>query len=311
MCTFRRPTDLAVALPALLDQAVRNLAPTRLIIVDNDPGAGARKYVEEQAASSIIGIEYVHAPEPGISVARNAALRAATEEDVLVFIDDDELPSAQWLPLLTQYWIAHRPAAVTGPVRTEFASAPEAWVTRADAFTRQRFATGSRRPGAATNNLLLDVAFVRTHGLIFDDRLGLIGGEDTMFTHQIVALGGEIHWCDEAEVIDRLPPHRGTKRWVLRRAFRSGASWARAELAVTRCWGWRAVSLTALGFAKLGIDAALYLTARLTGDQVGTAKALLQGASHVGLLSGLTPFQIREYRRAPKGSRGVSTPTSH
>ena len=59
-------------------------------------------------------------------------------------------------------------------------------------------ATGTRLEVAATNNLLLDLRAVRAAGLRFDVDLGTQGGEDTLFTRQLVASGGLLTWCAEA-----------------------------------------------------------------------------------------------------------------
>ena len=67
---------------------------------------------------------------------------------------------------------------------------------------------------AHSNNLLLDLRWSRRLGLRFDPRFGLTGGEDTMFTHDLVGRGGTIVWCDEAVVRESVPADRATRSWV-------------------------------------------------------------------------------------------------
>ncbi len=74
---------------------------------------------------------------------------------------------------------------------------------RIGVFDRRVHATGDRVSGAATHNLLLDVGWLRRLDMRFDERLGLTGGEDTMFSHQLIDRGATIRWCDEALVLDR------------------------------------------------------------------------------------------------------------
>ena len=64
-----------------------------MLVVDNDPAASARS----ACTGFHPAVRYVHEPRPGIAAARSRALREAGEHDVLVFIDDDERPSAGWL----------------------------------------------------------------------------------------------------------------------------------------------------------------------------------------------------------------------
>ena len=80
--------------------------------------------------------------------------------------------------------------------------------------------------GAATNNLLLDLAQLRTLGIRFDDRFGLTGGSDTLLTHTLVKRGAQIRWCDDAVMRETVPVERATRRWALRRTFRTGNGWS-------------------------------------------------------------------------------------
>ena len=72
--TYRRPADLEELLPELLDQAGMVLAPVEIIVIDNDPDAGARTLVTDtswlevgEPATRPTPIRYVHEPAPGIA----------------------------------------------------------------------------------------------------------------------------------------------------------------------------------------------------------------------------------------------------
>jgi glycosyltransferase involved in cell wall biosynthesis len=299
--TYRRPDDLSELLPLLVAQAEEADQPTTVLIVDNDPAAGAKEQVESFGHD----IRYAHAPEPGIAAARNVALEHAADQDVLVFIDDDERPVPQWLSLLLAEWRRTRPAAVIGPVVSEFAARPDAWVEAGRFFDRRRLPTGTEITVAATNNLLLDLAFVRQHGLRFDLRFGLTGGSDTLFTRQLHRAGGRMIWCDEAVVTDVVPAKRVTRQWVLQRAFRSGNSWA----------------TTSVVLAGAGAGAKLSTRARVVGQGVprviGGAARLAAGAllrrldlrargmrtiaRGAGMISGSVGLAYMEYKRPKVG----------
>lgn len=301
MLTYRRPTELARALPAVVAEAESCELPASVVVVDNDTDGGAEAAVKAYQYRSRVPVRYVHEPRPGISAARNAALAVGADHDVLVFIDDDELPSPGWLTALTQYWLLYRPAAVAGPVVSTFdRSEADTWVVASGAFEERTFATGTRRQGASSSNLLLDMRFLESAGLTFDDRLGLVGGEDTLLTHQLVAAGGQIHWCADAAVIEPVPPERLSRRWVLRRAYRSGSSWAHAELAVrsplaqVTC----RASILVRGSAHLAADMLKWSLAVLSRREAAAAQALRAMASHSGMISGvILGARMREYRR--------------
>ncbi|RIJ51612.1 hypothetical protein DZG03_17335, partial [Clavibacter phaseoli] len=69
-------------------------------------------------------------------------------------------------------------------------------------------------------------------GVLVDVDLGTQGGEDTLFTRQLVASGGLLTWCAEAGVVDVVPRARTTRRWVVLRAFSSGNSWSLTSVAL-------------------------------------------------------------------------------
>lgn len=306
--TFRRPGDLAEILPLLLEQARSvdgDVWSVSVLVVDNDPAAGASENVLAVRSASAAGgsegqLRYEHEPVPGISAARNRALEASLGNDLLIFIDDDERPSERWLAHLLEAWTTFGSTAVVGPVVSSFDVEPSAWVASGNFFTRRSFATGTYVDVAATNNLLIDLDFVRRTGLRFDLDFGISGGDDTMLTRQLRRLGGTIVWCAEAVVTDVVPGGRVTRRWVLQRAFSSGNSWS--LVAVKLMDGRMARAAERLRLTVRG-------TARFTGGAVrGAAGYALRSPAHqarglrtaargAGMLAGAYGYSYREYRR--------------
>lgn len=214
VATFRRPSQLRDLLPDLIKQAAD--LDARVVVVDNDPAASARDVV-----TAAERVHYVHEPRPGLASVRNRLLAEAGDADVLVFIDDDERPTAGWLAALVGVWRRTGCTAVSGPVRSVFQHPPGRLVSETGVFDRVRRPTGTQLTGAATNNLLLDLRWLRSHSLAFDPEFGESGGEDTMLTHSIIAAGGTIVWCDEAEVTETVPADRLRLGWVMRRLVRT------------------------------------------------------------------------------------------
>ena len=290
--TYQRPDDLVELLPLLLDQARPGVD---LLVVDNDPAGAAASTV-----ASFAGVRYVHEPRPGIAAARNRALTEGDGHDLLVFIDDDERPSEGWLAALLLTFDAHAASGVVGPVISAFAAPLDPWVAAGGFFTRRRMPTGSPVTVAATNNLLLDLKAVRAAGVRFDERLGLSGGSDTLFTRQLVDRAGPLVWCDEAVVTDVVPAGRTTRDWVVRRQFRSGNSWSRTALMLTDSGVQRfrlRLSLTAKGGVRLIGGPASWLLGALTGDVRRRAVGVKATARGLGMLVGAYGFSYIEYRR--------------
>ena len=295
--TYLRPDDLAELIPDLLAQA--ELVPDRVIIrvVDNDPAASARTFIEEIDSDAV---EYGHEPTPGIAAARNRALALGADSDVLIFIDDDERPSEAWLSGLLELYRARRPAAIVGAVVSRFSGELDPWIAAGGFFDRQRFTTGSRVAAAATNNLLLDLHVVQRLGLRFDESFGISGGSDTLFTRQLTSAGETILWHDEAIVTDVVPAKRQTREWVLQRAYRSGNSWSSTSLALASTPSRRLAVRTKLAGAAAfrivggGVAAAAGSLGRSPRLNARGSRAIRRGR---GMLSGALGNRFQEYKR--------------
>jgi succinoglycan biosynthesis protein ExoM len=305
--TYRRPEDLALALPRLAAQAAAGgtgspaQRPATVLVIDNDPGASARQIVDQLAGTLPPGlVRYVHEPTPGIAAARNRALAEAASSALLVFIDDDEVPSERWLAQLLELQRSTGAAAVVGPVISEYEHEPEPWIEAGRFFLRRRLASGSRLDVAATNNLLLDLHQIRAMQLRFDERFGFSGGSDTLFTRQLVHRGGAMLWCNEAVVVDRVPASRLTRGWVLRRALRSGNSAARVSLELA---GSSRARLTARGVSLASgavrlLGGSVRVAAGLaTGSVAQRAMGMRTAARGLGMSSGAFGYVYSEYRR--------------
>lgn len=295
--TYKRPEDLSVALPRLVEQAKSVSIGACVMVVDNDPLGGAEDAVTNFGSPLV---HYFHEPRPGIAAARNRAMAEASDRPLLVFIDDDEVPSEHWLRDLLALYRSTGAAAIVGPVISEYASAPEPWISGGRFFDRRRLSTGTPLSVAATNNLLLDLEQIRRFGLDFDERFGLSGGSDTLFTRKLVRLGGRMVWCDEAVVVDRVPDSRLSRGWVLRRAFRSGNGNTRVNLELSDSTVERA-TVRAKGLAAGGIRVIVgcmrFVAGMLTASLSLRARGLRTLARGAGMASGAVGYVYSEYRR--------------
>lgn len=306
--TYRRAAGLPRLLTELTAQAGELASRAEVVVIDNDPAASARDLVHAFADR---GVRYVVEPTPGISAARNRALDEAAHADVLVFIDDDELPCPRWLVNLSRAWQHWGSAAVTGPVPAVLQGPADPWVAGSGIFERARFASGRTMPGAGAGNLLLDLAWVRRHELRFDERFGLTGGEDTLFTRQLVSAGGEIRWCDEAVAVEYIPIERLTRSWVLTRSFRTGSSWSRCELHILGSAPGRArmrAVLAARAAARTALAALQWLAAAARCDVPRRAQAVCTLASYAGLVVGAFGHVHQEYARPATPATGDRRP---
>lgn len=305
--TYLRPHDLRDGLPLIADQvaalgdgAAGGDWTARILVVDNDAAASAGATVAGIAADAPVRIDYVVEPTPGIAAARNRALDESADDDLLVFIDDDERPRAGWLAPLLETWRSSGAAAVMGRVISEFEGELDPWVAAGQFFRRRSMPTGTPIVVAAAGNLLLDLGRVRALGVRFDERVGLGSGEDSLFSRELVRRGGRMVWCEESVATDVVPASRMSRRWVLDRARSHGnaeclidlylADGASARFAV------RARNLPR-GAVRIAGGGARYLAGLLLRSYRHQARGLRTAHRGLGIAAGAVGRSHLEYAR--------------
>lgn len=315
--TFRRPAMLADLLTELSRQvdAVQGMdlgpAAVDVLVVDNDPGRSAAEVVDRAGPRAL----YVHDPTPGLAAVRNRILDECHRlgADLLLCIDDDEIPEASWATELISAWQRWDVAAVSGPVVTQPEVPFEPWIIAGRFYARAHRAhlqPGALLSRAATNNLLVDLRVVRELGLRFDDRFGLTGGEDSMFTGALVGHGHRIAWCPSAGVVDHLSADRGTRRFVLDRAFNMSNGTVRTEVALAPSPGSRVRvrgSAACAGTVRLGLGTVQRLWGRVRGSidhEARGAHTVARGKGELAALIGWSRSPYAYGRGREKYPRG-------
>jgi hypothetical protein len=112
VCTRDRDAELRRCLASLQRQ---HYPGTCILVVDNAPTTDVvRRVVAESEGPHTV--TYLCEPVPGLSTARNAALRAATG-DIVAWIDDDEEADEHWVTELVATFVSHPgTSAVSGLV---------------------------------------------------------------------------------------------------------------------------------------------------------------------------------------------------
>ena len=301
--TYRRPDDLRVALPLLLEHARgRTSRPDGRFAADvlggdNDAEGSGRAAVAEFAAPEL---RYVVEPAPGIAAVRTRAIDEAADARLIAFIDDDERPLEQWLAALVETWERTGAAAVSGRILAEYAGELDPWIAAGDFFVRRSMPTGSPIDVAAAGNLLLDLDQVRRYGVRFSSALGLGGGEDTLFSRALARAGGRRVWCDESAAVDRVPLERMTRAWVLTRAWSHGNAAVLTELRLTpRAAGRAAVRLrgAARGTVRIAGGLARWAWGAVRRSDRHRARGLRAACRGAGMVGAACGVVFEEYAR--------------
>jgi len=220
IATYRRPEGLS----RLLDSLERLKLPVGIqietIVVDNDRDESAAS-VAKSRSGSLEPIHYCVEPRQNIALARNRALSEASGEWIL-FIDDDEAADENWI---TEYLklVEREPCdGAFGPVLPRLEEVVTPWLDVQTFYTRRRYATGE---SLGESHLYTSNALVRRRLFgerSFDPAYGLTGGSDSELFGCMLRSGARFLWCDEARVIEFVPPERHCIGWLAQRAFRGG-----------------------------------------------------------------------------------------
>lgn len=293
--TYLRPAGLERLLRSL-NALTFEYPPPELdvVVVDNDPNASARAVCERFRPASRWPLTYVTEPRRGIPQARNRVVQEAADANFIAFIDDDEVPTPDWLNRLLHAQRTYSADVVSGPVLPVFPDEGMHWMARSGFFDRPRYPTGHATPHFATNNVLIRTAVLHAVDGPFDERLALTGGSDTMLARQLHQQGCTMVWADEAHVHEWVPASRLRPTWLLKRTFRGGLVASLTDLNTGGSIGTR-IGWGLRGSARV-LQGLLLLLPLLVRGQRGLLWALRQCSLGAGMLAGLYGLRYDEYR---------------
>jgi succinoglycan biosynthesis protein ExoM len=219
-----RPT-LARTLASL--GAMDRPADLRLDVVIADDSADGRVPVIVQACGMLpFPVCVLAVAAHNVSVARNAALEAATG-DLLAMVDDDEWVATDWLVRMLAARAEFQADCVFGPVHPVYPVGTQAWIVEANPLHVDWGRRGRRVQVGRCGNALFNRAIITRTSARFDVSLGRTGGEDTLFFHTLSAAGAVMVVTDDALISEEAPPARVNVRYFRHRAVRTGQIYAR------------------------------------------------------------------------------------
>ena len=291
ICTFRRP-EVVRTLESLAAMDGPADIAIRVVIADNDDTPSARDVVQSAAADLPWPIHYIHAPARNISVARNACLDAADAE-YIAFLDDDEWVAADWLSQLLATARSGSADAVFGPVIAAYDDTAPDWIRVGDyhsSYPVQR--NGQVETGISGNALLRWGDDVPWTGERFDLARGRSGGEDTEFFFRLRRAGARFEICDAARAWESVPQARLSLRWLARRRYRMGQSYA-----VSATSNAQRIKLGLAALGKAGYCAAAALLC--APAQARRNRWILRSLLHVGVCAGCLSLPQSEHYGTP------------
>lgn len=298
ICTYRRPEGLRTLLQSL-NELVPATPSFEIIVVDNDASrSGERALTNYRFAT--IQPSYLVEPVKNIARARNRAI-AAARADLVAFIDDDEIAEPRWLLELHNVLVNHDADAVFGPVMHRFTSPPPRWLRDLEFWHFQVPKTGqdiSRRQ-LRSGNVLFRKCLTRELTHLFDEDLGLSGGEDTDFFTRMGKVGGKQVAAQAAIVHETVPAERMALRWLARRYYRNGIETLRTWVREGEATRLRPVNFLR-EIAKVILHSLIALVC-FPFSMTKSVKNLLRAAYGCGICAGRLGFRFYEYG-APRAS---------
>jgi glycosyltransferase involved in cell wall biosynthesis len=222
VCTRNRAENLRASLHEIGNLVVPEGWHVELLVVDNGSTDHTRAVINEVGLNKM-NLRYISEPKTGVSNARNTGL-AATQGEIILFIDDDLLPDRDWLWRIGTPLMDGKCDAAVATVRlAEHLQRPwlepvhKAWLAAPDL--------------AEDIELELTGASMGFHRTIlkrvpaFDPELGggAMGfGEDTLFSWQLCEAGYRLHRVPDALAIHHPEPARLLRSQWLAAASKRG-----------------------------------------------------------------------------------------
>ncbi len=295
--TFRRNDRL---LAVLQDLAGQDRLPDQVVVVDNDPGGGAKPVVEQYRATGLpFRVDYDVQPEPNIAITRNRTVELATG-DWMAFIDDDERAPRDWLQELLHAAEVFHADGVLAPVEPQVPPSAPGWIRRGRFYDWPHQPEGAQVPldGMRFGNVLLRSDRLRAENGPFDSRYGLTGGEDTDLLVRLVHKGAKIVWSEKAPVFEPVEPRRLSLQYIALRALGGGQGFARYTLdGGYRAIGWLGRARFYLQALAQMIAAAVIALVAFPFGRHHAAEWFVKACANFGKLSVLWGWRYHTYAR--------------
>lgn len=192
-----------------------------IIVVDNDVEKTAESLINElkERFYNSYNIDYFNHPIKGLSNVRNELIKKAWlfNPDFIVFIDDDEYASPEWLNELVGTLSTTNGDMAIGPVISVFESRVSKYISCW--FERPIYQSNTKIKSIATGNLIIKTDSLFKNKILFDRRFNKTGAEDLYFGLQMLNKGAIAYWSEKAIVYETVPDSRANLKWLIKRIY--------------------------------------------------------------------------------------------
>ncbi|HBU28871.1 MAG: glycosyltransferase [Thiobacillus sp. GWE1_62_9] len=233
-CTFNRADRLEKLVAAMRAQTCP--IPFEILAINNNSSDSTAEVLAHLAQLPGPPLRWVTEPVQGIVAARNRGIAEALDSDILVYIDDDEIPLPGLIAAAADAILNEGAECVGGRVEMDFSTVPRpAWLEDnllgflaavdhgADAFW-----IGDASTPIWTANVAYDMRLFRSDPTLrFDkrfDRVGNVvgGGSDAIMFRTLLERRARIRYRPEMIVLHAVEEWRLTRSYFLKLHYRAG-----------------------------------------------------------------------------------------
>ena len=259
--THNRAAFVGDAVQSLLDQTA-SPESYRVLVVDNASSDGTRDLLQGRFGG-YPRFTYVFEPVPGLSNAKNRALRECATP-AIAYMDDDATAAREWVATVLAAFdsLPADVACVGGRVVARWELPPPPWLpaegramlSEIDFGEQPHYVTDGEYLGGG-NSAFRAEALREAGG--FSVHLGrrgksLLSNEEILLRRQLAGRGYRYYYAPAMSILHFVPKERLTRKWLIRRAFWQGVSQQITRLALgdvvterEASWRWRAWALRA------------------------------------------------------------------
>lgn len=241
-CTYNRADRLEKLVTAIRHQKCEY--PFEILAVNNNSQDNTLEELRRLASLPGAPLRIVTETVQGIVAARNRAVEEAIDSDILIFIDDDEIPQPGLIKAACRSIVNDGAECVGGQVCIDFRNLNRPkWLTDdllgflAEVnHGDQAFWIENENTPIWTANVAYDVNIFRSNpSLRFDNRYsrkghGIGGGEDLKMLQILLTRNFKIRYCPEMAVLHSVEPWRLNRSYFIKLHYNSGKLFGCYEL---------------------------------------------------------------------------------
>ncbi|MDP1680583.1 MAG: glycosyltransferase [Burkholderiales bacterium] len=233
-CTYNRAERLPALVAAM--RAQQCTVPFEILAVDNNSSDSTQAMLQRLASEPGVPMRIVLEKTQGIVPARNRAIEESLGSDILVFVDDDELPHPGLLDAACHAILNEGADCVGGRISVDFSPhVRPTWLDNdivgflgeLDYGPSALWVRDGSTPLWSGNIAYRTSVFRDDVSLRFDQRYNregadVGGGEDAAMFHTFLARGAKIRYRPDMVVSHYVEGWRLTRRYFLKLHYRAG-----------------------------------------------------------------------------------------